>query len=64
MLGQTFTVLAVRAGGVSIHAPLMGTKVIFVAVFGTILTGSLLSPHRLGGCRTHGNRRFPSRKIR
>jgi len=38
LLAQVFTVVAVRTGGVSIQAPLMGTKVIFVASFATILS--------------------------
>lgn len=32
-LGQLFTVLAVHAGDVSVQAPLMGTKTIFVALY-------------------------------
>lgn len=31
--GQVFTFLAIRAGDVSVQAPLMGVKVIFVAIF-------------------------------
>lgn len=36
-LGQVFTFLAIRAGDVSVQAPVMGTKVLFVAVFTVVL---------------------------
>ena len=35
--GQVFTFIAIRSGDVSIQAPLMGVKVIFVAIFSFIL---------------------------
>ncbi len=36
-LGQVFTFLAIRWGDVSVQAPVMGTKVVFVATFSVIL---------------------------
>ncbi len=36
-LGQTFTILALRKGDVSVATPLMGSKVIFVAAISVIL---------------------------
>ena len=35
--GQVFTFLAIRSGDVSVQAPLMGVKVIFVAFFSYII---------------------------
>lgn len=36
-LGQVFTFLAIRWGDVSVQAPVMGTKVVFVATFSVLL---------------------------
>lgn len=38
-LGQVFTFLAIRTGDVSVQAPVMGTKVVFVALF-TVAMGA------------------------
>ncbi len=43
-LGQLFTILAIRVGDVSIQAPLMGTKVILVAVISFFLKPEEVSP--------------------
>lgn len=43
-IGLVFTWLAVYAGDVSVANPVMGTKVIFVAMFTIILTGSRVPP--------------------
>lgn len=40
LLGQLFTVLAVQAGDVSVQAPLMGTKTVFVALYSVFLLDS------------------------
>jgi len=42
-LGQAFTFVAIRAGDVSVVTPTMGTKVIFVALFGSLFFGRGLS---------------------
>ena len=42
--GQLFTVLAIRAGDVSLQAPLMGVKVIFVAAYSFVLMPSDVPP--------------------
>ncbi len=42
--GQVFTFLAIRAGDVSIQAPLMGIKVIFVALFSFFLKPDEVPP--------------------
>lgn len=43
-LGQLFTVIAIRIGDVSVQAPLMGTKVVFVAVYSTFLRPDEVPP--------------------
>jgi len=43
-LGQLFTVIAIRVGDVSVQAPLMGTKVVFVAVYSTFLKPDEVPP--------------------
>jgi drug/metabolite transporter (DMT)-like permease len=43
-LGQIFTFVAIRAGDVSVVGPTMGTKVIFVAVYGSLVFGRELPP--------------------
>jgi len=40
LLGQLFTVLAVHAGDVSVQAPLMGTKTVFVPLYSVFLLDS------------------------
>lgn len=42
--GQVFTFLAIRAGDVSVQAPLMGIKVIFVAIFSFFLRPDEVPP--------------------
>jgi len=43
--GQVFTFLALNRGDVSVVTPILGTKVIWVAVFSTLLMGRAHSPH-------------------
>ena len=43
-LGQAFTFVAIRAGDVSVVTPTMGTKVIFVAIYGSVVFGRELPP--------------------
>jgi drug/metabolite transporter (DMT)-like permease len=43
-VGQVFTFLALSRGDVSVATPVMGTKVIFVALFVTLFAGESLSP--------------------
>ena len=47
-LGQLFTILAIRVGDVSVQAPLMGTKVILVAVISFFISRGRASPRRDG----------------
>ena len=42
--GQAFTVWAIKTGDVSVHTPMMGLKVIFVAVFSMILSPDPIPP--------------------
>jgi len=42
-LGQVFTFLALRNGEVSVTTPLLGTKVVFTAVFSAVLLGQALA---------------------
>jgi len=43
-LGQIFTFLALNVGDVSVVTPILGTKVVWVAIFSTVLTGRAHSP--------------------
>jgi drug/metabolite transporter (DMT)-like permease len=43
-VGQIFTFLALVRGDVSVATPVLGTKVIFVAIFGIALAGEKLGP--------------------
>lgn len=43
LLGQIFTLLAWRNGEVSVTTPLLGTKVVFTAVFSALIFGQLLA---------------------
>jgi drug/metabolite transporter (DMT)-like permease len=43
--GQVFTFLALSKGDVSVVTPILGTKVIWVAAFSMLLTGTRHSPH-------------------
>jgi drug/metabolite transporter (DMT)-like permease len=42
--GQIFTFLALTRGDVSVATPVLGTKVLFVALFGVLLAGEKLTP--------------------
>src|SRR5688572_16314778 len=42
VVAQTFTMLALDRGDVSVATPVMGTKVVFVAIFVTLLVGDAL----------------------
>ena len=41
-VGQTCTFLAIRYGDVSVQSPVMGTKMVFVAVFATLFAGKVI----------------------
>jgi drug/metabolite transporter (DMT)-like permease len=43
-VGQIFTFLAIARGDVSVATPVLGTKVIFVAIFAAALAGEKLTP--------------------
>jgi drug/metabolite transporter (DMT)-like permease len=43
-IGQIFTFLAITRGDISVSTPVLGTKVIFVAIFGIALAGEKLTP--------------------
>jgi drug/metabolite transporter (DMT)-like permease len=43
-VGQVLTVIAVRVGDVSVQAPLMGTKVVFVALYSTFIRPDEVPP--------------------
>jgi drug/metabolite transporter (DMT)-like permease len=43
-VGQVFTFLALSRGDVSLTTPIMGTKVIFVAILGALFAGEQLTP--------------------
>jgi drug/metabolite transporter (DMT)-like permease len=43
-VGQIFTFLAIVRGDVSVATPVLGTKVIFVALFAAVLAGERLTP--------------------
>ncbi|MGC4007083.1 MAG: DMT family transporter [Pirellulales bacterium] len=44
MAGQVLTIVALQRGDVSIATPVLGLKVLFVALFTTLLSGSVLGP--------------------
>ncbi len=43
-IGQIFTFLALSRGDVSLTTPIMGTKVVFVAILGALFAGETLTP--------------------